>query len=73
MPERDRDEHLAWCKERAREYLKRGDARNAITSMSSDLAKHSEWKNSKIMPMLMLSAAMTGTVESARRYVEGWN
>jgi len=27
-----RDEHLEWCKKRAREYLARGDAANAIAS-----------------------------------------
>lgn len=39
-----RDEHLKWCKERALEYLDRGDLSNAVTSMLSDLEKHAETK-----------------------------
>lgn len=37
-----RQEHLDWCKQRAREYIKRGDYVAAITSMLSDLRKHPE-------------------------------
>lgn len=39
-----RDEHLALCKKRALEYLDRGDMNNAVTSMLSDLTKHSDTK-----------------------------
>ena len=31
-----RDEHLEWCKERAREYLDAGELSNAVASMGSD-------------------------------------
>jgi len=37
-----RDEHLEWCKMRAREYLRDHDIKNAVTSMLSDLSKHPE-------------------------------
>jgi Tfp pilus assembly protein PilF len=37
-----REEHLAWAKERAHEYLDRGDLAQAVTSMGSDLNKHPE-------------------------------
>ena len=37
-----RDEHLAWCKARALEYLDAGDLVNAVASMASDLTKHPE-------------------------------
>lgn len=36
-----RAEHLAWCKERALEYLPH-DPQQALTSMFSDLGKHPE-------------------------------
>ena len=36
------DEHLEWCKQRAREYLANGDAQGACDSMLSDLGKHPE-------------------------------
>lgn len=71
--ERPRAEHLEWCKQRAREYLARGDAQNAITSMASDLEKHSAWRGKPVVGMLMLAAAMDGSMTAARRYVEGFN
>jgi hypothetical protein len=37
-----RDEHVAWAKQRALEYLTRGDLNNALASMISDLRKHPE-------------------------------
>ena len=33
------DEHLAWCKARALEYLDAGDLGQAVASMMSDLTK----------------------------------
>ena len=40
-----REEHLDWCKQRAREYCEIGDTINALTSMFSDLGKHPETAN----------------------------
>jgi hypothetical protein len=37
-----RAEHLAWCKERALEYVARGELLDALASMTSDLGKHPE-------------------------------
>jgi hypothetical protein len=37
-----RDDHLAWCKQRAVEYLDSGDLANALGSFKSDLGKHPE-------------------------------
>jgi hypothetical protein len=42
---RTREEHLNWCKERALEYLERGDCDNAIVSMMSDMSQHEELKD----------------------------
>ena len=39
MPELTRDQHLAWCKQRALAYLP-ADPANAMASMLSDLTKH---------------------------------
>ena len=33
------DTHLAWCKERALEYVDQGDLNNAFMSMASDMSK----------------------------------
>jgi hypothetical protein len=35
-----RDEHLAWCKRRALEYVDAGDPTHAVASMASDLKTH---------------------------------
>ena len=37
-----RAEHLKWCKERAFQYLDKGDVKNAYASFISDMGKHSE-------------------------------
>jgi len=38
----DRNEHLAWAKERALVYADAGDVENAFASLASDLRKHPE-------------------------------
>ncbi len=35
-----REEHLAWCKQRALEYIDRGQINEGLTSMMSDMSKH---------------------------------
>ena len=70
-----RDEHLEWCKQRAREYLARGDVPNAITSMLSDLGKHEELRAVADNPHLAMFGMMTAAnhdIEGARRFVEGF-
>ena len=39
---RTRDEHLDWCKQRARECCERGDMLGALHSMGRDLKKHQD-------------------------------
>lgn len=70
-----RDEHLAWCKKRAHEYLDRGDITNAIASMGSDLRKHPETENHAgiaLGTMLMLTGNLSDMHE-ARRFIDGFN
>lgn len=38
----NREEHLKWAKDRALEYVEKGDLKNAWASMVSDLGKHEE-------------------------------
>src|SRR6476660_9902729 len=40
-----RDEHLAWCKRRALEYVDAGDLTRAVASMTSDLKTHPDTDN----------------------------
>lgn len=72
----DRAEHLAWCKQRAHEYLDVGDVANAIASMMSDLGKHPETEGVGKNPALVMfgmMAAQNNSREDARRYIDGFN
>jgi hypothetical protein len=70
-----RKEHLTWCKQRAHEYLDKGDVTNAVASMMSDLGKHPETatKVGSILDAIGLQAAALGDREAARRYIDGFN
>jgi hypothetical protein len=35
-----REEHLAWCKARALEYVERGELEHAVTSFGASLTRH---------------------------------
>jgi hypothetical protein len=73
---RTRDEHLEWCKERAREYLDRGDLANAVASMGSDMDEHPDTRMAgEKMGMLMYVAMIRlteGDVQGVRDWVEGF-
>lgn len=74
MAERTREEHLAWCKQRAHEYLSRGDLTNAVTSMMFDMQKHEETKVSNpALTMLGMFAVQSGDEREVRRYIDGFN
>lgn len=66
-----REEHLEWCKKRAREYLDEGDSMQAVTSMLSDLSKHEETRRiGKNLGMLGMFACTS--MREARRFIEGF-
>ena len=69
-----RDEHLAWAKERALEYLDAGNLIGAFTSMSSDLSKHSELNaiGFKLFSLGMLYVKQ-GDAQQLRKWIEGFN
>jgi len=67
-----RAEHLAWCRQRAHAYLAIGDVQNAIQSMMSDLQKHDETRSSSNRELMALSVMMSGNLDLARRYIEGF-
>jgi len=69
---RTREEHLAWCKEQALEYLNRGDLQNAVTSMGSDLSKHPELGCNPHLLMLGGMYAMDFDTEGVRKWIEGF-
>jgi hypothetical protein len=69
---RTREEHLAWCKERALEYVDRGELRDAVASMGSDLSKHPETKQSSTLMLLGIHCVLNGDVAGTRRWIEGF-
>jgi hypothetical protein len=69
---RTREEHLEWCKERARVYLNAGDLANAVASMASDMQSHPECGvNDYLVMAAMLHVTNYDTV-AVRRWVEGF-
>jgi hypothetical protein len=71
----NRQEHLAWCKQRALEYVDSGDLAQALTSMISDLNKHPETKGHVGIELgvgLSLVGALS-TSSDMRRFIEGFN
>jgi uncharacterized membrane-anchored protein len=69
---RTRDEHLEWCKQRAREYLDAGDLLNAVTSMGSDLDKHPELRCNPYLLMAGALDAQNGDSRKVREWIEGF-
>jgi hypothetical protein len=67
-----RDEHLAWCKERALEYWRAGDLENAVASMGSDLDKHPEMGCNPSLLMVGAMYAMNFDFDGVKRWIEGF-
>ena len=70
-----RDEHLAWCKSRALEYVDCGKLQDAVASMLSDLR---EWDEPLYTEMAFNVIAMDGmmfckTADQVRHWIEGFN
>jgi hypothetical protein len=70
-----RSEHLAWCKERALEYVDAGDLQGAMASMASDTNKHAETKGhaGNELGMLLMLGGHLKTADKVRKHIEGYN
>lgn len=70
-----RQEHLAWCKQRALEYVDSGDNTQAYASMTSDLNKHPETEGHGAISlgMALLMSGQLSTAEQMRKFIEGFN
>jgi hypothetical protein len=69
-----RDEHLAWCKCRAHEYLAHGDIANALASMMSNLRKHPELEKHpgiELGAILLMSGNLSNQREAVR-FIDGF-
>jgi hypothetical protein len=68
---------MEWCKRRALEYLTRTppDVFGCITSLCSDLGKHSETREHAAIHLgsMLLLAGQLATVAAARQFIEGCN
>ena len=71
----NRAQHLAWCKQRALEYVDAGDLNQAFSSMCSDLSKHQETENHAAIGLgfSMLANGGLSTEGQMRRFINGFN
>lgn len=71
----NRSEHMAWCKERALEYLDKNDIQQAYVSMVSDLGKHAETENHLgiQLGMGLMLAGHLSTVSKMKEFILGFN
>lgn len=73
--DKTRSEHLQWCKDRAMEYIKAGNAAQAMASMMSDLDKHPETKNHVAIQLgaMMMFGGMLSDLRETERFIQGFN
>lgn len=70
----NRDEHLAWAKQRALEYLDAGELTNAFASMGSDLSKHPELAEiGRVMCQVGVIYVLNRNARELRHWIEGFN
>ena len=67
-----RDEHLAWCKKRALEYLPQ-DPVNAMASMMSDLKKHPDLENHPGLYIAPMYYSAHRDAREVQKWIEGFN
>jgi hypothetical protein len=70
-----REEHLAWCKQRALEYANRGQLEEAWTSMLGDLNKHDQTRGHSAIELgtMLKFAGHLSTIRDMRQFIEGFN
>lgn len=71
-----RAEHIAWCKQRALEYVERGELENALASMLSDLCKHPETADraaATLGPGIALVPGWISSPGEVRKWIESFN
>lgn len=67
-----RSEHLAFCQQRALEYLDAGDLSNALASLVSDLRKHPDTAGvSSLVQVDGMRCVLANDAHGLRRVIEG--
>lgn len=72
----NRAEHLQWCKNRAMEYVRAGDYRQAFASMCSDVGKHPETAQHLATNQLGMSLLVSGHLDTKQQitdWIQGYN
>jgi NADH:ubiquinone oxidoreductase subunit E len=67
------DEHLIWAKARAHEYLDRGDKISAMISMLSDLQKHPDWQDGKLITTIFQLWMLDQSIENTGQLIDGFH
>jgi len=68
----DREEHLEWCKQRAYEYLDKGDTETAYASFITDMKTHPETAN-HIGLELGIRILVSGNMDNMRKFIKDFN
>lgn len=70
-----RSEHMAWCKQRALEYVKVNDLDQAFASMLSDLGKHPDTvtHSGKQLGIMLKMGGHLSTAKEMRDFINGFN
>lgn len=74
---RTREEHLEWCKEQARPYLRRGELEKAVVRFVGDMLAHEETAIPTEGALAQLTVfalikSTEGNHEFIERYIEGF-
>jgi hypothetical protein len=70
-----REQHLAWAKKRALDYVDRGELANALASMASDLRKHPQLKDHAAIELQIMQqlGGFLKTQTQVREWINGFN
>jgi hypothetical protein len=65
----------AWCKQRALEYIDKGEISEGIASMMSDMGKHPETAAPALnsLAVMMLATGQLDSIHEARKFINGYN
>lgn len=71
----NRNDHLEWCKQRALEYVTKGNLQEAFASFLSDMGKHPETANHLAleMGMMLLLGGQLSSAHQMREWITGFN
>lgn len=68
----EREDHLAWCKQRAVEYVDDGDLASAVASMASDLSKRDDTRCPPVLLQLAMMRVIALDEPGVRQWIEGF-